>query len=437
MALLIAIGLLIANGFFVMAEFALAGARRERLEELRDRGSKLAGPAIASVEQLSLMLAGAQLGITMASLGLGFVAEPALARLFEAAAGPYIDLPPATLHSISFALALAIVVYFHMVLGEMVPKNIAIVDAERTSLWLAVPFRAYVFLFAPVLKGLNWIANHALKLMAIEPRDTVLSAASPEEIATIVKDLRKEGILEVFIHDLLTGAIRFRELDAEAVMVPRTEVVSAALDATVEDLEELITQSGRSRIPLYEGDIDHVRGFVHATDLVTLPASARSRRVPSTLLREMLVAPATRPLPELLNDMKRTQTPFAVVIDEHGGTDGIVTLEDVLEEITGEIRDEHDPATQEVQRISPNRFVVDGGLRPDELATSTGLKLPAGDYETIVGYIMEALGRVPEQGDRVSLAGGSLEVRSMRDHHISQVEVWIQAEEPNGSGTSA
>ena len=437
MALLIAIGLLIANGFFVMAEFAFAGARRERLEELRDRGSKLAGPAIASVEQLSLMLAGAQLGITMASLGLGFVAEPALARLIEAAASPYIDLPAATLHSISFALALAIVVYFHMVLGEMVPKNVAIVDAERTSLWLAVPFRAYVFLFAPVIKVLNWIANHALRLMRIEPRDTVLSAASPEEIATIVKDLRKEGILEEFIHDLLTGAIRFRELDAEAVMVPRTEVVAAALDATVEDLEELITQSGRSRIPLFEGDIDHIQGFVHATDLVTLPASARSRRVPSTLLREMLVAPATRPLPELLDDMKRTQTPFAVVIDEHGGTDGIVTLEDVLEEITGEIRDEHDPATQQVQRISPNRFVVDGGLRPDELANSTGLMLPAGDYETIAGYIMEALGRVPKQGDRVSLTGGSLEVRSMHDHHISQVEVWIQAEEPGGSNTSA
>jgi CBS domain containing-hemolysin-like protein len=426
MILLIGVGLLIANAFFVMAEFALAGSRRERLEEMHTRGSKLAGHAIASIDQLSLMLAGAQLGITMASLGLGFVAEPALARMIEAVAAPYIDLSPTTLHSISFALALTIVVYFHMVVGEMVPKNLAIVDAERSSLWLAIPFRAYVFLFAPVIRVLNWVANQALRLMRIEPKDALVSAASPEEIATIVKDLRQAGILEGFMHDLLTSAIRFRELDAEAVMVPRTDVVAASLDSTVEDLERVVKDTGRSRIPLYDGDVDHIRGFIHATDLVTLPMSARQRAVPQRVLREILATPGNRALPDLLNDMKRSHIPFAVVIDEHGGTDGIVTLEDVLEEITGEIRDEHDPAVELVRRLSRNRFLVDGGLRPDQLAEWTGIRLPDGAYETVAGYVMQALGRVPVQGDRVSVAGGSLEVRSMSDRQISEIEVRLQ-----------
>lgn len=436
MALVIAVGLLVANAFFVMAEFALAGSRRERLEEMHGKGSRLAGQAMASLDQLSLMLAGAQLGITMASLGLGFVAEPALARLIEAAAAPYIDLPATTLHSISFTLALTIVVYFHMVLGEMVPKNIAIVDAERSSLWLSVPFRAYVFLFAPVIRLLNWVANHSLRLMRIEPRDTLVSAASPEEIATIVKELGEAGHLEGFMHDLLTSAIRFRDLDAEAVMVPRIDVVAASLDSAVKDLERLVNDTGRSRIPIYEGDIDHIRGFIHATDLVALPVSAGQRTVPQSFLREILFVPGNRALPKLLNDMKRYQIPFGVVIDEHGGTDGIVTLEDVLEEITGEIRDEHDPAAELVRRLSRNRFVVDGGLRPDQLTKWTGIRLPDGDYETVAGYIMQALDRVPVERDRVTVTEGSLEVRSMSGHHVSEVEVRVQKRSVSTGGPS-
>lgn len=425
MTLLVAVGLLMANAFFVMAEFALAGARRERLEAMGAGGSRLAGQAIASIDQLSLMLAGAQLGITMASLGLGFVAEPALARLIEAAAGPYIDLPPATLHSVSFALALTIVVYFHMVLGEMVPKNLAIVNPERSSLWLVIPFRAYVFVFGPLIRLLNFIANSALKLMRVEPRDALVSAVSPEEIATIVQEFRQAGIVGELTHDLLTGVIRFRELDAESAMIARRDVVAAPLGSTVEELERLANETGRSRIPIYDESVDSIQGFIHAADLLYLPDDSRQRTVPKRLLREILTVPRNRSLPKILNDMRRTQIPIAVVIDEHGGTDGILTLEDVVEEITGEIRDEHDHPAKQVRRVSRNTFLVDGALRPDQLARWTGLSLPTGDYETVAGYIMQTLGRVPAEGDLIKVPGGFLKVRSMKDHRISEVEVRV------------
>jgi CBS domain containing-hemolysin-like protein len=425
MALLIAIGLLVANAFFVMAEFAFAGAKRERLEEFRQRGSRLAGPAIASVEQLSVMLAGAQLGITMASLGLGFVAEPALARLIEKLIGPFIDLPDATLHSISFVVALTIVVYFHMVLGEMVPKNLAIVDPERSSLALAAPFRAYVFVFRPVIRFLNWIANSALRLMGIEPKDTMVSAVSPEEVAVLVRELREAGILEKSMHDLLSGALRFRELDAESIMIPRTEVVAVPAGSTVEEVERVITSTGRSRIPLYEGGIDSIRGFVHAGELVQLGDRAGEDPVPRELWRDVLVVPPTRLLPDLLTDMRDAEIPFALVIDEHGGTYGIVTLEDVVEEIIGEIRDEHDPADESVEQIAPGRFLVSGALRPDQLLSLTGVELPHGDFETVAGYIMQALGRLPQRGDRLSGEGWTLEVKTMRRRRISRVEVTL------------
>jgi CBS domain containing-hemolysin-like protein len=339
--LLFAVLLLLANGFFVAAEFALIAARRSKIEQLAEQGEARAGRAAKAIGQLSFMLSAAQLGITMASLLLGFVAEPALARLLE---GPLHDLglPSATSHTIAFAVALTIVVFLHMVIGEMVPKNIAIAEPDRTALWLAGPMFGYAAVFRPLIRLLNGSANLILRALGVEPRDQLSEARTGDEIADMLAVSRREGLLEEVEHRLMTGALRFPLREVASVMVPRESVVAVSSGSTVEDVEAAALASGHSRIVVYGRDLDEVLGFVHVKDLLGVSAAARRRRLPTRLVRRMLVVPATRTLQQLLLAMRRARVHAALVVDGGGRTAGIVTLEDVLEVLVGDIRDEHD-----------------------------------------------------------------------------------------------
>jgi CBS domain containing-hemolysin-like protein len=339
-ALVAAVLLLLANGFFVAAEFALIASRRTRIEQLAEDGDARARSALSLIRELSFMLSGAQLGITMASLGLGFVAEPAVARLLE---GPIHDLglPAGAAHSVSFVIALTIVVFLHMVIGEMVPKNIAISMPERSALWLAVPMRLYASVFRPVIHLLNRTANGCLRLLGVEPRDELSVAHTAEEIASMLVVSRREGLLEEFEHRLLTGALGFPGRTAASLMVAREQVVAVPVTSTPEDIERLVVESGHSRLPVYGADLDDVLGFVHAKDLLTLPPAARRRPLPLRLVRQMLVVGPGRTVQDLLLLMRSRRLHFALVRDQDR-TAGIVTLEDVLEVLVGDIRDEHD-----------------------------------------------------------------------------------------------
>ncbi|MBA2311601.1 MAG: HlyC/CorC family transporter, partial [Actinobacteria bacterium] len=266
--LLAAVGLLVANGFFVAAEFAITAARRASLEERASEGDGRARTALKSITELSFMLAGAQLGITIASLLLGFIAEPAVATVIEAGVESVVELPPSVVHAVSFVVALGIVVFLHMVVGEMAPKNMAIADPEKTALWLALPFRAFVNVFRPFIRLLNAIANGALKLFGVEALDELEEGRSAQDIATMIAQSARDGMLGKVEHRLLSGAIEFRDRDAADVMVPRTEVVAVSADATPEDIERAVVETGHSRFPVYAGDIDHVLGFFHAKDLL-------------------------------------------------------------------------------------------------------------------------------------------------------------------------
>src|SRR5687767_3404049 len=257
--LAITVVLLLLNGFFVGAEFALVAARRSRIEALAEEGNARAVMALRSVRELSLMLAGAQLGITMASLGLGAVAEPAVARLLE---GPlHSILPEAAIHSVALVIALTIVVFFHMVIGEMAPKNIAIAEPEKTALWLAVPFRIYVMLFKPIIALLNMLGNAGVRLMGVEPTDEISAAHSAAEIGMIVDEAAKSGELGRFETQLLTGAAEFGQRDAASVMVPRTEMVAVPRMASVEEIEQVVLESGLTRLPVHGKDMDEIVGF--------------------------------------------------------------------------------------------------------------------------------------------------------------------------------
>ena len=415
--------LLLANGFFVGAEFALTAARRTRLEQLKEAGSTRADMAMRSTRELSLMLAGAQLGITMASLGLGFLAEPAVAALIERGLEGFIQLPATLLHSISFVVALGIVVFLHMVVGEMAPKNIAIAQPERSALAIALPFRLFVNAFRPFIYLVNGTANAILRLLRVEPVAELSPSHTAEDIGAVIAESARGGMLEGFEHRLLSGAIGFGDLDAAAVMVPRTETIAIASTSTPEDIERIVLETGHSRFPVYGDSLDQILGFFHAKDLLRIPPGAYGRPLEPRFVREMPVVPESLKLHPLLFYMRRERKHFALVIDEHGETAGVVTIEDLIEELVGEIRDEHDEAEFGIERVGDNRFLAPGGLRLHEAAQALGLDLPDGDYETLAGFIMDRLQRIPRRRDVVTHDGWTISVRSMHRRRIVQVVI--------------
>ena len=421
--LLIALALLIANGFFVGVEFALIAARQSKIEQLSSEGNKRATMALRSIKELTLALAGAQLGITMCSLGLGFVAEPAVARVIESGIHEIGELPDAALHTISFVIALTIVTFFHMVLGEMAPKNVVIAEPERSVLWLSAPFRVFMLLFRPLIRGLNGIANAGVRLLGVEPQEERASGHTAEELAGIIEQSAQGGMIREVERRLLAGAAAFGERDATAVMVPRTEMVALRETATPADVEGLALASGHSRFPVYGENLDQVYGFFHAKDLLHIPAEDRNRPLPRRFLRPMLVVPESLNLHPLLVQMRRERKHFAVVVDEHGGTAGIVTLEDLLEELVGEIQDEYDVGELGVETLSEGRYLIPGTLRIDEAADHLDVRLPEGEYETVAGFLMDRLGRIPRRRDMVEHNGWRLWVRSMHRRRVVQVLV--------------
>ena len=422
-SLLIALGLLIANGFFVGAEFALIAARRSKLEQMEAEGRTRAKVALRSVREVSLMLAGAQLGITMASLGLGAIAEPAVAHGIEAGLEGIVEIPSGLLHTISFVLGLSIVVFLHMVIGEMAPKNIAIAKPEETALWLAIPFRAFCAALRPFIWLLNSLANAVVRLLGVEPRDEVSQVHTTGEIGLMIEESARGGLIDAFEKKLLAGAIGFSERDAASVMVPRTELVARPVTVTPNELETLVVETGHSRVPLYRDDLDNVVGFFHAKDLLRIADDGWDVPLASNLIRRMLVVPESLKLHPLLLEMRRRRQHVALVIEEHGGTAGMVTLEDLLEELVGDIRDEYDASERGVIQLAPHRFVVPGTLRIDEAERITGIDLPEGEYETIAGFLMDKLGRIPKRRDVVEHEGWIVRVLAMRRRRVEQVLV--------------
>lgn len=340
--LLLTIVLLVANGFFVAWEFGLVGSRREKIEPLATAGSKRAQAALAGMGDLNMQLAGAQLGITMASLGIGFVSEPALAGWFEHLVEGRIDVPSGVIHTVSFVIALTIVVFLHMVIGEMVPKNATLADPERTLMWTALPAKGYLWLFRPLVWSLNHLSNIGIRLFGVEPRDELSAVHTAEELAVMLGESHDEGYIEEFAHELLTGVLDFSARDAAFVMVPRDQIVTVPRSATAAEVERTMVESGHSRVPVVDHDIDSVIGFVHSKDLLALGPDELDRPLPLRLVRRMLVVPRDRSLEDLLVSMRSARVHFALVVDADRRTAGVATLEDLLEELVGDILDESD-----------------------------------------------------------------------------------------------
>jgi CBS domain containing-hemolysin-like protein len=340
--LLITLALLLANGFFVAVEFAVIASRRTKLEAMAEDGSARARLALGAVQRLNLQLAGAQLGITMASLLLGYVAEPTVSKLIEHGIDHLVELPEGLLRTIGFVLALTIVAFLHMVLGEMVPKNMAIAAPERAMLWLAAPNRLYVLVFGPVLRVLNALSNGLTRLVGVEPQDELGHTASAEQLASMLDASREEGAIEEMAHQLLAGALDLGDRHVDTVMVSRDGVVWLPRTATPAEAEELVVRTGHTRLLVAGDGVDDVLGYVHAKDLLTVTGSVRRRPMPLSWVRRMPVLARTTDLDDALLVMQRARLHVAVVVDDGGHTVGIVTLEDVIEALVGDIRDESD-----------------------------------------------------------------------------------------------
>jgi CBS domain containing-hemolysin-like protein len=332
--------LLALNGFFVAAEFATIAARRTKLETLAERGGRRARVALDATRQIQLQLAGAQLGITMASLGLGSVFEPFVDTHLERMAEAVPGVPSDIAAPVAFALSLLLVVFLHMVFGELVPKNLAISNPEATLLRVAVPYRAYLAVFRPALVVLTAIAGAGARLLGVQPRSELDRAHSPSDIAAMVDASKAEGLIEEFAHGLLAGVLDLRDRTAAEVMVPWERVVLVSPTATVAEIERLAASVGHSRLPVAPTNGSPSR-FVHVKDLLLVPIEQRDAKLPTARLRSLLRCHPGARLDDLLRSMRRSRVHVAVVVDG-GRPVGLLTLEDVLEELVGEIRDESD-----------------------------------------------------------------------------------------------
>jgi CBS domain containing-hemolysin-like protein len=431
-ARLIAIAvLLLVNGFFVAAEFALVRSRRTRLESIARTGDWKARLALRASGNLARVYSASQLGVTLASLGLGALAESALGTWFarELAALPFF-VEISLRVGIAAAIALAIVTFLHVVFGELAPRGIALAHPEDVARWLTPPLLGFAWLMTPFTSLLN--RSSQIVLRAIGLRATRENVHSAEELRMLVEQSEEGGALETQDADLLEGVFEFSEKNARDVMTPRTAIDALPIDATLDETISLITEARRSRYPVYEDTIDNIVGIVLAKDLIPVLRTPPHDFSLRNVARRVHVVPGSRQVEEVLADFKRLKEHMAIVLDEYGGTAGLVTMEDLLEEIVGEILDEYDEPPEHPERASADVIIVPGATDVSELNDRYGLKVPEDDYTTIGGYVFGALGRLPIVGDRISAGGALFSVTEMDGRRVDSLSVQLNGDRKPG-----
>ena len=423
LGLLAVLLLILGNAWFVAAEFALVTARRGRLEAAHEGGDRRAGRALQLLGRLSFALSGAQLGITVTSLAVGFIAEPVFTALFEPLLSP-LGIRPALVPVIAVSLGLVVSTAGQMVLGELGPKNLAIAKAEDVAKSLAGGQILYLRLFGPIIHLFDGAANRLLRLVGIEPSEEIDNSVTVEELEHIITSSSASGTLGEGVSALLQRSIEFRDLHADDAMRPRADVVSISGDATCEELTALGVRTGHSRFPVTgpEG-LDDLLGVVNIKDLLDVPVAERAITPVRTLAEPELAVPELASLRDVLLLLRDTHTQLAVVVDEFGGTEGIVTLEDIVEELVGDIRDEHDRAERQAVLRADGSWRVPGSWRIDEVRRDTGIELPQGEHDTISGLLMATLSRVPVVGDTLRLDGITIEVLAVQRHVAQTVRL--------------
>ncbi|WP_354637913.1 hemolysin family protein [Kitasatospora camelliae] len=429
--LLLALVLTAACAVFVAAEFSLTTVERGALERSVEQGERGSATALKAVNRLTFQLSGAQLGITITSLVIGMIAQPSVAALLR---GPLeaVGLPAGAAGTLAVLLGVLLSTVVLMVAGELVPKNWAISRPLAVARVVAGPQYWFSEAFSPLIGHLNNTANRVVRRFGLEPAEHLASARTPQELVALARHSAREGALEPDTAELFVRSLNLRELTAENVMTPRVDVRALEEHATAADVVNLTRATGLSRFPVYRESLDHVVGTVHIKDALALPADRRATHPVSALATTPLLVPETLTVDRLLDRLRGEET-MAVVIDEYGGTAGIATLEDIVEEVVGEVRDEHDP-TELPDLVAlgegpdgRRRWDADGITRTDQLA-ALGIPEQEGPYETLAGLIADRLGRIPVPGDTVHVEGWTLDVLAVA-HHVAE-RVRITAPEP-------
>ena len=389
------------TALFVAAEFSLTALERSTV----DAGAKTGGWRDAFVQKahrsLSFQLSGAQLGISITTLATGYLAEPVVARLLHAPLTA-VGLPVGMIDGVALALALLIATSVSMVFGELVPKNLAVARPIETARW-AAPLQWWISrALPPASKITTGTATWILRRLGIEPAEELRSARSPQELVSLVRTSKRTGSLDPGTADLIDRSLKFGERTAEELMTPRSKIESLHVDETVADLVVKAMETGYSRFPIVEGDLDETVGIVHVKQAFTVPVADRGHTTLASIARPVATVPSTLDGDAVMTQIRANGLQTALVVDEYGGTAGMVTVEDLIEEIVGDVRDEHDDATPDVVEMR-NGWRVSGLLRIDEVETETPFRPPEGEYETIGGLILQQLGHIPEPGDTVDL----------------------------------
>ena len=416
------LALVAANAYFVATEFALVSARKSRLEELIRAGDRKAILAARVIQSLPRYISATQLGITLTSLGLGWVGEPSIAHTLEGLFSSFpVGVREFATHSVAVVIAFALITSLHIIFGELVPKSIAIVAPEQVSRWLAPPLMGFSWVMALPIKLLNGAATRTLRLMGLKSPGEQGQVHSPEELRILVEQSQEWGSLDAQDARMLEGVFEFSEKTAEEVMTPRTDVVAIPSEATVEAAADVVAEAQRSRYPVYHETLDEILGIVHSKDILRAIRQTPGVRV-STFVRPPLFVPGTREVEDVLTDMKRLKTHMAVVLDEYGGTAGVVTMEDLLEEIVGPIVDEFDAA--ERPSAPAGTVLLDGAMPISQFNSEYQENLSDADYTTIGGWIFGQLGRLPRLGDRVPAGNHHLfELAEMEGRRVKRVRL--------------
>ncbi|UKA54588.1 hemolysin family protein [Arthrobacter sp. FW305-BF8] len=421
--IMIGIGLIltVGTGFFVASEFALVNLDRNDLESRQARGEKRLAPTINALKITSTHLSGAQLGITLTTLLTGYTFEPAISKLLS---GPLTaaGFPEGLVPGVGAVVAIFIATIFSMVIGELVPKNFALALPLATAK-VVVPFQAlFTAVFKPVILLFNNTANAIIRSFGIEPKEELSGARSAEELSSLVRRSALEGVLDLDHAALLHRTLRFSEHSAADVLTPRVRMTAVNTDDTAEQIIALASSTGYSRFPVIGRDRDDVLGVLHVKQAFAVALEERANVLAADLMIEPLMVPESMGVDSLLVLLRKQGLQVAIVSDEHGGTAGIVTLEDLVEEIVGELEDEHDRARVGVVRTGRS-ITFDASLRPDELLDRTGIAVPDGeDYDTVAGFVADRLDRIPELGDEVAVDGGTLRVERVAGTHVGRLK---------------
>ncbi len=431
LSLLLIISLVLGNGFFVASEFALVAVRKSRIESLAGEGNKAAKRLLELLNNLNAYISATQLGITLFSLGLGYVAEPAIVKFIEPVlmslgetTGAEFLSSPTLVHTISFAIAFSLITFLHIVFGELAPKTVALELSEKVALTIALPLQLfYKALYYPI-RLLDWTGIKTVRLFGLKSAGEHSSIYSEDELRQLIDISKRSGHLNEDEQRLIHQIFEFSETTVREAMIPRTEIKAIPATLSIEEMTQSFQDSGHSRLPVYRDSMDDIAGVIHSKDLMPFLLNTETYRL-EKILRKPVYVVDTAKLEDVLRQMQLEKFHFGFVVDEHGGIEGIITLEDLLEEIVGEIDDEFDEeVVKQIHKQKDGSYVLDGGLAVRDLNKQLGLNVPVSEsYTTIAGFLMSEAGQVLEKGESVKYNGHIFRIQEVDKRRILKVRM--------------